>query len=110
MLFIIISSFNHYTVKRVKELCPDIKCGLLTESWLLNVGAYLKGAGMECFHPCFYSLDEEVVADIKAQNVAINTWTVNEEKDIRYMVQLGVDSIIGNYPDRISKVIAEAKL
>lgn len=107
---VIISSFNHYTVKRIKELCPDMKCGLLTESWLLNVGAYLKNAGMECFHPCFYSLDEEVVADIKAQNVAINTWTVNEEEDIRYMVQLGVDSIIGNYPDRISKVIAEEKL
>lgn len=105
----IISSFNHYTVKRMKELCPDMKCGLLTETWLLNVGAYLKDAGMECFHPCFFSLDEEVVADIKAQNVAINTWTVNEEEDIRYMVQLGVDAMIGNYPDRISKVIAEAK-
>ena len=104
---IIISSFNHYTVKRVKELCPDIECGLLTESWLLNVGTYLKAAGMEAFHPCWFSLDKDVVADIHAQNVAINTWTVNEEEDIRYMVELGVDSIIGNYPDRISKVIAE---
>lgn len=104
---IIISSFNHYTVKRMKELCPDMNCGLLTESWLLNVGAYLKAAGMDAFHPCFASLNEEVAADIKAQNVAINTWTVNEEKDIRYMVELGVDTIIGNSPDRISKVIAE---
>ena len=33
--------------------------------------------------------------------------TVNEEEDIRYMVKLGVDTIIGNFPDRISKVIAE---
>lgn len=104
---IIISSFNHYTVKRMKELCPDMNCGLLTESWLLNVGTYLKAAGMDAFHPCFASLNEEVVADIKAQNVAINTWTVNEEEDIRYMVKLGVDTIIGNFPDRISKVIAE---
>lgn len=106
---IIISSFNHYTVKRMKELCPDMACGLLTESWLLNVGDYLKAAGMDAFHPCFFSLDEEVVADIKAQNVAINTWTVNEEDDIRHMVELGVDTIIGNFPDRISKVIAESK-
>ena len=106
---IIISSFNHYTVKRMKELCPDMKCGLLTESWLLNVGEYLKGAGMDCFHPCFVSLNEETVADIKAQGVAINTWTVNEEGHIRWMVDLGVDSIIGNFPDRITKVINECK-
>ena len=32
---------------------------------------------------------------------------VNEEEDIRHMAELGVDAIIGNYPDRISKVLAE---
>ena len=104
---VIISSFNHYTVKRMKEICPTIKCGLLTESWLLNVGDYLKKAEIECFHPCFFSLNEETVADIKAQNVEINTWTVNEEEDIRTMILRGVDCVIGNYPDRITKVRKE---
>lgn len=104
---VIISSFNHCTIKKVKEICPDIKCGLLTESWLLNVGDYVKAAGMECFHPCYYSLHEETVAEIKAQGVEINTWTVNEEEDIRVMISRGVDAIIGNYPDRISKVLKE---
>ena len=62
---------------------------------------------MECFHPIYRSLNEETVAEIKAQNVEINTWTVNEEEDIALMINRGVDAVIGNYPDRISKVRAE---
>ena len=27
---IIISSFNHFSIRRIKELCPDMECGLLT--------------------------------------------------------------------------------
>ena len=104
---IIISSFNHYTIKRVKELCPDIACGLLTGSWLLNAGEYVKAAGVEAFHPIYNSLNKEVVEEIHAHNAAVNTWTVNEEEEIRYMAELGVDIIIGNYPDRIAKVLAE---
>ena len=104
---VIISSFNHFSVKRMKAICPDIKCGLLTDSWLHDVGNYLKAADVECFHPIYRSLNEETAAEIKAQNVEINTWTVNEEEDIALMINRGVDAVIGNYPDRISKVRAE---
>lgn len=104
---VIISSFNHFTVKRMKEIAPEVKCGLLTESWMFDAGKYTKAANMECFHPCWNSLNEESVAEIKANGIEINTWTVNEEEDIRLMVSLGIDGIIGNYPDRISKIIEE---
>lgn len=104
---IIISSFNHHSVMRMKELCPDIKCGFLTESWLIQPGHYVKSCGVECYHPIFCSLDEETVAEVKSQGIQINTWTVNEEKDIRNMIRLGVDSVIGNFPDRVTRVRRE---
>ena len=104
---IIISSFNHFTVKRMKEICPDMKCGLLTESWLFDAGKYVKKADVECFHPLFRSLTEDAVAEIKEQGIEINTWTVNEEEHIADMINKKVDAIIGNFPDRISKVRKE---
>lgn len=104
---IIISSFNHYTVKRMKAICPDIECGLLTESWLLNVGDYVEAAGVEYFHPLFRSLDEATVAEIKGKGVGINTWTVNEEGDIRRMMDLDVNAVISNYPDKVARIIQE---
>ena len=38
---IIISSFNHYSVLRMKAIDPAMKCGMLEESWLINAGAYV---------------------------------------------------------------------
>lgn len=104
---IIISSFNHFSVMRMKELCPDMKCGFLTETWMLDAGHYTKAAGVECLHPIFYNLTEEVVAEVKGQGIEINTWTVNEVEDIRTMIARGVTSVISNYPDRVNLVRTE---
>ena len=102
---IIISSFNHFSIKRIKELCPELECGLLTETWLIDAGHYTKGTGAECLHPIFFNMTEEIVAEVKSQGIKINTWTVNEEEDIRTMIERGVDSIIGNYPDRVAEIV-----
>ena len=41
---------------------------------------------------------------MKSHGLEINTWTVNEEEDIREMFRIGVDSVIGNYPDLVNKI------
>ena len=45
--------------------------------------------------------------EIKKEGIEINTWTVNNETDIRAMISVGVDTIIGNFPDRITKIREE---
>lgn len=104
---IILSSFNHYSIRRAKALCPEVKCGLLTESWIIDAGRYVRDAGFECYHPIYFNNTPEVVAEVKSRGVEINTWTVNEEADIRRMIDAGVTAIIGNYPDRVTKIRRE---
>lgn len=104
---IIISSFNHYSVRRMKELAPDLVCGFLSDTWILNPGAYTKGLGMECYHPSFVQLKQEIVDEIKAAGVIINTWTVNTEEQIRDLYAKGIDTVIGNYPDMTARVLKE---
>ena len=104
---IIISSFNHFTIKRMKEVCPDMKCGLLTETWMIDAGAYTANLGVECLHPIWFNMIGEQFDEVKAHGLDVNVWTVNEEEDIRTMMNRGVTSIIGNFPDRITKVRAE---
>ena len=101
---IIISSFNHYSILRMKALDPTIKCGLLEESWLVNAGAYVASTGVECYHPMYLNMVPEVVEEIKSHGLEINTWTVNDEEDIRRMFERGVDGIIGNFPDLVNEV------
>ena len=98
---VIISSFNHYSVMRMKALDPGIKCGFLTESWIINAGEYVSRHGVECYHPFFKSMTSEYVTELKKHGVEINTWTVNEDVDIQEMIEVGVDSVITNYPDKL---------
>ncbi len=104
---VLISSFNHFSVKRMKELCPDIKCGLLTESWLVHPAAYTKAVGAECYHPFFLSIDEEIMDEMKNLEIEVNVWTVNEEEDFRRMRELGVDAVITNWPDRVETSLGD---
>jgi glycerophosphoryl diester phosphodiesterase len=38
--------------------------------------------------------------------VKVVVWTVNEERDMARMIELGVDGIISDYPDLLRRVAA----
>lgn len=102
---IILSSFNHYTILRCQEIAPHIKRGFLSESWLINYGAYTKAGGAQCCHPIHFFLTQETVKEMHDAGCEINTWTVNEYDDIKRLAALGVDSLIGNFPDRMIETL-----
>ena len=39
----------------------------------------------------------------------VNTWTVNDEENMRDMLNRGVDCIISNYPDLLCRVAKEVQ-
>lgn len=105
----IISSFNHYSVMRTKEINPQIKCGFLEASWILDFGAYADNYSVECIHPMSCTLTSDTVKEMKAHGICINTWTVNNEDEVKRLNSLGVDAVIGNYPDMAKRVIDSLK-
>lgn len=105
---IIFSSFNHYTIKKLKELDSTIKCGLLSSDWLVDFGEYAKKVGVECVHPAHYTLQNPIVLnELLEKQLEINTWTVNKEEQMRSLIQAGVTSIITNYPDKLNNIFKE---
>lgn len=102
---IIISSFNHYSVMRFKALAPEIICGFLEESWIIDMADYAKRHGVECVHPIFNAVTKEYADAAHEAGLLINTWTVNTKEDILDMIQKGVHAVIGNYPDLCKEVI-----
>lgn len=102
---IIISSFNHFTVLRMKALFPEIKCGFLVGDWIVDLGKYAAEHGVEYVHPCYIMLNEDSIKEIHSQGIGINPWTVNNEDDVRRFYKLGLNSVITNYPDMAKEVI-----
>lgn len=102
---IILSSFNHYSMIKCKEIDKEIKTGILYGCNMYKSEEYCKTVKADAIHPYFYSVDREVVKNAHKNNIMVNPYTIDDEEDMIKMIQLGVDGIITNYPDRLSKVL-----
>ncbi len=108
---VIYSSFNHYSIIRIKRLKPDAKCAFLYCDGIHKVAEYAKTYGIEALHPSLNNMQYlQLIEQCKDMNIKIHVWTVNEEKDIQQMLDIGVDAIITNYPDRAYEVIHKKML
>ena len=103
---IIISSFNHLSLIKVRKLDEEIRLGALTDSTLVNVPRYLKDISVQCYHPCFPSiLNEEYMREIKEAGIIVNPYTVNEEEHMKMVMKFKVDSIITNEVERLYNLL-----
>jgi glycerophosphoryl diester phosphodiesterase len=97
---VIYSSFNHYTIKKIKELNNKARTGLLYCDGWIGILEYAKKLGVTALHPCSYNLQyENLIEECKKENIRLHVWTVNEGDEMNFLYKNKVDSIITNYPD-----------
>ena len=109
---IIVSSFNHYTIRSMKEKCPELKTGALYADGIINAVDYVADVvRADALHPgwtkIFYP---NYLEDCRRRNILVHVWTINNEKDMRRCCEMGLDAIITNYPDVARKVVDEYQL
>lgn len=102
---VLISSFNHESILRMKEIAPSIKCGLLFDTWLIHPEKYVKNLGIECYHPVGYSMRQEIVDALKNEGIIVNVWVGKEPVDFNALIEMGIDGIITDYPDVIDEIL-----
>lgn len=99
---VIYSSFNHYTLETLKKLNPAVKTGILYSDGIYKIGEYAQQLNADALHPALYNvLYPGMVEDCHSRGKKIHVWTVNETSHIKKMLEMGVDAIITNYPDRV---------
>lgn len=97
---VVFSSFHAESLLRLKRLAPEASCGLLRGGSSPMPGQYIRRLGLQAYHPLFVQLDRAAVADLKANGLAIRPYTPNSPISLRYLMRLGVDAVITNFPVR----------
>lgn len=106
---IIYSSFNHYTLKKLRALAPDSRLGMLYGDVLIDPFDYCKSTGANLLHPLKANIYVPGFAEKAVQaGLDVNLWTVNDEETMRECLKYGV-GIITNYPDVAVKLRGETK-
>lgn len=105
---VVISSFNHLALRKVRQLNPWIPIGLLyspdiplplRRTWLRPL------LRPEALHPYYEMLDSKTVRWAKERGYRLHTWTVDDPGAMWQLMRLGVDLIITNRPDLLRQVL-----
>lgn len=99
------SSFNHYTLMKMKEMNPNIKVGLLYMCAIYQPWNYANSVNGDALHPyypaCFL---DDYIANCHKNGVMVNAWTVNAPAQIKDFMDQGIDGVITDDPKNASKI------
>lgn len=111
----IVQSFETEVVKNIQSIDNSIECHKLVTMNIpvlplhvdsrIKTGTIYKYKTVQGINPYYKMLNKRKVDKIHGRGQKIFTWTVNEIEDMKQMVELGVDGIITNYPDRLIEVL-----
>lgn len=96
---VVVSSFNHYSLRRLRGLGAGLPLGALYSDPLFKPWQYAAKLGVSALHPPLRAMRRRVAERCHERGLDVHVWTVNDPDDIRRMLRIGVDAIITNYPD-----------
>ena len=101
---VIVTSFHHEYVAKIKELEPAIETGALV-SEIEDLKAVIENCRPNAIVPKYTKVTKNQVAEAHKIGLRMIVYTVNDTASMRQMIQYGVDGIITNYPDMLIKLM-----
>jgi glycerophosphoryl diester phosphodiesterase len=113
---VMVAAFKGTTLEQFRRECPEVA----TSASATEVGVFLamQRAGLaNSYSPPMQAvqvpewagvvrvLDKDFVVAAHARNLRVHAWTVNDEGAMRRFLDMGVDGVMTDYPDRLLKVL-----
>jgi len=107
-----IQAFQVETIRRLRELEPKARTMLLVARGAVErdrarpaeAVRRARELGATDLGMNHRLIDADVMSAARAAGIRVSAWTVNEEADIRRMVDLGVDMVMSDRPDLVKRI------
>lgn len=103
----IFSSFNHHSLRRLKEQHPEVDVAILYMANLIDPWDYARRTGVSSVHPYRPSVTKKMVEHCQGAGLFVRPFTVNQAREMRRLAGWGVDAIITDKVDLLTEVLAE---
>ncbi len=105
---VLVSSFNHAYIQRVKAVEPRIPTGALVERAAPDPAALLRRLGAQAYNPKGGTIRPEEIGALRDQGFDVYIWTVNDEADMRALVAARASGIFTDYPQLLKPIVQDA--
>jgi glycerophosphoryl diester phosphodiesterase len=106
---VMVISFDHHTVRRVKELASDITTGVLYAGRCINPVMLARDADADVLLPYWALLTKEEVDMGHEAGLMVAPWG-GPEQDYRFILPTGVDAVAADFPDRPRELLESTSL
>lgn len=106
---VVYSSFNHYSVRKIRRLMPQAVTGMLYQDGMIGAARYASEiVQADALHPAVYHVQyPDFFEECRKNGLKVHVWTVNEEPYMRLLCENHVDAMITNDPKLARKVADE---
>ncbi len=103
---VIYSSFNHLTLRNIRQLDPSARIGVLYGDGLADPAEYALRLGANALHPWICNLQYPGMMEASRKaGLEVNVWTPNGEDQLRKCAEMGVHAVITNYPEKAARLL-----
>lgn len=102
---LIISSFNHHWLAEAKQALPWLQIGALSTGCMLDYARFASELDAYSVHACVDFVEPALVADAHQRGLPIYVYTVDEARDIEWLLDMGVDGIFTNHPQHARNIV-----
>ncbi len=113
---VIVGSFNQTTIDDFRRECPEVATSA-SPSEVSRFLALVKAGLGDSYSPPMQALQvprnlgglqvvsKEFIETAHRRNLKVHVWTINETADMQRLIEIGVDGIMTDYPDRLLKLL-----
>lgn len=113
---VLVASFTGSTLAEFRRECPEVATSAATGEAMSFLSLYEAGLAAS-YSPAMQALQiperagglrvltRDFVEAAHARNLRVHAWTINDEGDMRRLIDTGVDGIMTDYPDRLMRVL-----
>lgn len=96
---LIFSSFDHYALKRIKEIDSEAQIGLLTTCAMVDPWEYIQKLKANFYHPNHLTLTQSKLDEYTSHQIKLNPYTVNDPNYAKLFIKNHCHAIITDTPD-----------
>ena len=103
---VILSSFDHVTIREVKREAPEIETGVLFMEILADAPGYAASIGADALHSAIPYAVREPGIRAAATGSLIRVFTVNSREHAEWLRRSGARAIFTDYPEEMARLFS----
>jgi len=108
---VIVTSFEHSFLKKIKEMDPGITTGALTRDIidLGDIDKIIEACAPDALNPRYIMANKKVIRRAQERGLSVNIYTVNDPITMNRLARDGANGIITDHPDVLIEVLKKLK-